>query len=148
MIDSDIDLQDEGMVNELLKKARAVSFRIVEKRNIQPVEHAKAGSKNEVAGPNWVELMPTTPGMTVKPAKNAKKKRVEEMQASAIRKPGYDSITKQEIAAVVPPPPIPAGGVNNSENQVMGGGSAVNPGQSQSASSVAKDSNPGLQRPQ
>ncbi len=123
MADNIINLDDEEAASDFLKKAADASSQIAEKRVIEPLstEHASR-EQPKIDGPSWAELMPTVPGTTVNPAADAKQKKADSAEASAIRKPGYDDIT-QQAAANLPSPP---GGAVDGKDQVVGG--SVDPG--------------------
>ena len=140
-----IDLDDDEAVNAFLKDAAASSRRVVEKNNIEPQAKTSESLSNQGSSkdPNWIELMPAIPGMTVKPSVDARQSRAKAIETSPIRKPGYEDAKEQIETGFV----SPSGGLVNAQGGAENDG-VTKPIITQSAADAAKDSMPRIQGPQ
>lgn len=94
---------DEEIAEAILQDAANAASRVMERRTIQPLNSGKATAKAADKGPNWIDLMPAIPGSTVNPAADSKEKELAAMEASGIRRPGYDAATDTIIGEIAPP---------------------------------------------
>ncbi len=121
--------EEEIIARKILDDAVDSASRFVERRNIKPIHDGSTPKKTKDGGPNWIELMPTTPGSIVKPEQNINTV--------------VGEVTENDNAkrAVLNIPSITGGSSTL-------GSSVASSGNPQTGSDAARASNPGLQGPQ